>query len=126
MFWNFTNSIGEVAYTQTYSITDRGRAELASWLDDEPAPPARRNEMLLKIFFSARAEGVDPSSMIENFRAEKLAELERYAETRAELESATSPPADMKYWMLTLRYGELEAEAHVRWADEVLKELGAS
>lgn len=112
--------------TKTYSITDRGRGELATWLADEPAPPARRNELLLKLFFAARAEGTNPSSMVEAFRAEKLAELERYAETRDELESAASPPPDMKYWMLTLRYGEFEAEAHVRWADEVLKELGTS
>ena len=109
--------------TKTYSITERGRAELAAWLDDEPAPPSRRNEMLLKLFFAARAEGNSHRAMIENFRAEKLEDLERYAETRQELEEADTPPPDMKYWMMTLRYGELEAETHVKWADEVLKEF---
>ena len=111
--------------TKTYSITDRGRAELDAWLHDEPAPPARRNELLLKMFFAAQGEDIDPTGMIEHFRAEKLADLEHHAEMREEIESTDTPPPDMKYWMMTLRYSELEAEAHVRWADEVLKELGA-
>ncbi len=110
--------------TKTYSITDAGRHELASWLgDDEVGPTPRRNEMLLKLFFAARAEGLEPERIVEAFRALKLEELERYAETRAELEAATNPPPDMAYWKITLRYGELEARAHVDWADETLKML---
>ena len=111
--------------TKTYSITGAGRRELAQWLDDEEVGPTpRRNEMLLKLFFAARAEGLEPERMVEAFRAIKLEELERYAETRAELESAENPPPDMAFWKITLRYGELEARAHVDWADETLKLLG--
>ena len=109
--------------TKTYSITDLGRAELAAWLKGEPAPPSRRNEMLLQLFFTAHAEGTDHRTMIENFRAEKIADLERCAEMRQELETTETPPPDLRYWMMTLRYAELEAEAHVRWADEVLAQL---
>ena len=36
------------------------------------------------------------------------------------LESAENPLADMAYWLMTLRYGELETQAHLVWADEVL------
>lgn len=39
---------------------------------------------------------------------------------RPGLESAENPPADMAYWLMTLRYGELETQAHLVWADEVL------
>ena len=106
--------------TKTYAITDAGRKELEGWLHLEPAPPSRRNELLLKLFFSARGEGVRPDRMVEAFRASKLEEMERYEETRAELESAANPPPDMAYWLMTLRYGELEVQAHVAWADEVL------
>jgi PadR family transcriptional regulator AphA len=106
--------------TKTYAITDGGRAELANWLHLEPTSPNRRNELLLKLFFAARGEGVRPDRRVESFRASKLAEMERYAETRAGLESAENPPADMAYWLMTLRYGELETQAHLVWADEVL------
>lgn len=110
--------------TRTYSITDPGRAELAAWLAEEPAPPSRRNELLLKLFFTARGDGTRQRAMIENFRAGKLADLELFAHTRLKLASAEAAPPDMKYWLMTLRYGELEAEAHIAWAEEVLAELG--
>ena len=110
--------------TKTYSITDAGQRELAIWLgDDEIGPMPRRNEMLLKLFFAARVEGLEPERIVEAFRESKLEELERYAETREELESTANPPPDMAYWKVTLRYGELEARAHVEWADETLKIL---
>ena len=109
--------------TKTYSITDMGRGELANWLREEPAPLNRRNELLLKLFFAARDPGAKPAELVENFRAAQLAELERYAETRSELESAPNPPEDMQYWLITLRYGELEVESHLQWADEVLATL---
>ena len=60
-----------------------------------------------------------------DFRSETIAELERYAETRSQLESAQDPPDDLQYWLMTLRYGELEAKAHLDWSDEVLAELNA-
>ena len=102
-------------------LTGPGQVELR----DEPAPPNRRNELLLKLFFAARDSGSRPAELIENFRSAQLAELERYAETRTDLEAAKDPPPDMKNWLITLRYGELETEAHVKWADEALSELAA-
>ena len=81
---------------------------------------------MLKLFFAARDAGAKPRELVENFRAAQLAELERYAETRSELESAEDPPEDMRYWLITLRYGELEVESHVKWADEVIENLAES
>lgn len=109
--------------TRTYAITPSGREALGEWLREEPVAPPRRNELLLKLFFAARGEGKSSVDMIEDFRAQKLEDLERYAETRAELDAVEDPPEDMRYWLMTLRYGEREAEAHVAWADEVLASL---
>lgn len=111
--------------TKTYAITDAGRTTLARWLAEPPNAPPRRNELLLKLFFAARSDTSRSRAMVEDFRASVLDDLERYAQTRVSLESAADPPTDLKYWLMTLRYGELEAQAHLDWCDEVLTELEA-
>lgn len=112
--------------TKTYSITDAGRRELATWLLDPPSPPARRNELLLKIFFSARGEQVPLARMIATFRDEQRADLEKAVETRRSFDAVPDPPEDMRFWRMALRYSELEIEAHLQWADEVLAQLEQS
>jgi PadR family transcriptional regulator, regulatory protein AphA len=109
--------------SKVFAITDAGRTALADWLDEEPAPPNRRNELLRKIFFVARSDRADPGSLVENFLGQQRADLARYAETRGRLEAAREPPPDLRYWLMTLRFGELEAEAHLAWANEVLATL---
>ena len=111
--------------TKIYAITEAGLRELGDWLCQPPAPINRRNELLLKLFFAARSERSKHEPMVEAFRESKLADLEHFAETRATLERAPEPPRDLRYWLMTLRYGELEAEAHLAWCDEVLAELRA-
>ena len=109
--------------TKIYAITEAGLRELGNWLGQPPAPINRRNELLLKLFFAARSERSKHEAMVEAFRESRLADLEHFAETRATLENAIEPPRDLRYWLMTLRYGELEAEAHLAWCDEVLAEM---
>lgn len=111
--------------TKIYAITEAGLRELGDWLCQPPAPINRRNELLLKLFFAARSEFSKHEPMVEAFRESKLADLEHLAETRATLESVSEPPRDIRYWLMVLRYGELEAEAHLAWCDEVLAEMRA-
>ena len=113
--------------TKTYSITPAGHDVLATWLAEPPIAPPRRNELLLKLFFAARAGDSAASrpgaAMVRDFRDAQIAELDRYSVTRAELEAAPNPPDDLQYWLMTLRYGELEAKAHLDWCDEILSAM---
>ena len=106
-----------------YTITPAGRAALEHWLHEAPVDRPPRNERLLKLFFGARTDIEASRRLVGDYRAETEGTLEHYAETRARLESATQPPLDQRFWLMTLRSGELQAEAQLRWCDEVLSEL---
>ena len=46
-----------------------------------------------------------------------------YEETRQSIEAAKDAPADQRYWLMTLRYGELKARMETEWCREMLEEL---
>ena len=108
---------------QVYSITAKGRTRLARWLAAEPQPEIPRNELLLKLFFGTQASPqtligyVDrmakrEAAILQNLQCvehEEIANLERYP--------------DAPYWKMAARFGQLELEAHLRWAKETLKAL---
>ena len=108
-----------------YSLTERGRAALVEWLREPTLPRPLRNERLLKLFFGARTEPEVCMAQVEDLRQQVLLTRERYQEIRERLEAAKDAPLDQRFWLMTLRYGELEVEAHLRWCDEVLQELRA-
>jgi len=107
-----------------YTITRPGRAALDEWLEDPvatPQPP--RNERLLKLFFGARIRPEISAQLIEGFALELGETRARYAETRERIEAAKEARVDQRYWLMTLRYGELTVEAELAWCAEVLDEL---
>ena len=108
-----------------YSITERGRAAFEAWLHEPVQPRPPRNELLLKLFFGARTDVTASLDRVEEFRREGLAKLEHYEAIRARLESAPNPPPDRAWWLMTLRYGELDTRAHLAWCEEVLPALRA-
>lgn len=109
-----------------YTLTEDGRDTLKDWLDDPECPTQPpRDERLLKLFFGAQTS-VDASiRLIETFIAELEKRRAHYAETRQRLEQASSAPLDRRYWLMTLRYGELKLEAELAWSHETLEELNA-
>ncbi len=106
-----------------YAITDRGREALRDWLAEPTVPGPLRDERLLKLFFGARVDPEVSLASIADYRARLEGDRERYGEIRARLESAKSPPLDQRFWLMTLRNGELQCEAMLRWCDEVQAEL---
>jgi len=109
-----------------YSITEAGRVQLREWLAQPTAPPPSRNEELLKLFFGRLADPADNVRRIEDYRAQHEEDLDRYAAIRERLEGAAELPGaapDVDYWLMTLRYGELDAEARLRWCEETLARL---
>lgn len=106
-----------------FEITPKGRAALVAWLREPTVPRPPRNERLLKLFFGARTEPEVSRAQLAAYRDELRGTLENYGEIRDRLEPASKPPTDRRFWLMTLRYGELEAEAQLRWCEETLAEL---
>jgi len=109
---------------QIYSITDKGREHLAQWLAVAPQPEIPRNELLLKLFFGARAS---PAIMIRF--VERMAERERalagkFKQAVGDIAAYSHYPGAC-YWEMTARFGQLELDAHLRWAQETLAALRA-
>ena len=105
-----------------YSITGKGREQLAKWLAVEPQPEIPRNELLLKLFFGAQAAPELPIGYLERMVEEVSALLKQFRQIEREIAGNKQYP-DAPYWKMTARFGRLELEAHLRWAKETLAEL---
>jgi len=109
---------------QVYSITKKGREHLCAWLTVEPQPEIPRNELLLKLFFGAQAPGEALIGYVARMAKREGALLERFRRIEHEEIARLSRYPDAPYWRMAARFGQLELEAHVRWAEETLAELG--
>ena len=105
-----------------YSITGKGREQLAKWLAVEPQPEIPRNELLLKLFFGAQVSPEIPIAYLERMVEEERALLKQFRQAEQEIAGNKQYP-DAPYWRMTARFGQLELEAHLRWAQETLAEL---
>ena len=106
-----------------YSITEQGRAVLADWLRRPAEPRVPRNELLFKMFFARQVSAAEAIRQVEMFRDAELQARDRFAALDRELMAQYAQVPDLPYWLITLRYGQLEAEAHLRWAGEALEIL---
>ncbi|MFZ0637529.1 MAG: PadR family transcriptional regulator [Candidatus Acidiferrales bacterium] len=106
-----------------YSITKRGREQLARWLVVPPQPEIPRNEMLLKLFFGAHVPIQILVGNVERMVEEHSALLQKLK--RVEHDGIDKNPQypDAPFWRMAARYGQIEMEAHLRWADQTLDEL---
>lgn len=107
---------------RVYSITQKGREQLAKWLAVEPQPEIPRNELLLKLFFSAQVSPRIPIGHLERMVEEESTLLKEFRQAEREIAGNRQYP-DAPYWRMTARFGQLELEAHLRWAQETLGEL---
>jgi DNA-binding PadR family transcriptional regulator len=105
-----------------YSITKKGRERLARWLEIAPQPEIPRNELLLKIFFGAQASRETLRGHVEGMLENERAALQQFSMIEREIAKSTQYP-DAPYWQIALRFGQIEVEAHVRWAEETLAAL---
>ena len=103
-----------------WRITARGRTALAAWLNTIDSNPFEaRGVFLLKLFFGEHGSAERLIEHVERFcdqAAARLAALE--AIDRQQRHGARDELPRM-----TLRQGLASAEAHLRWAQEILPEL---
>ena len=108
---------------QVYSITRKGRERLRAWLKIEPQPEVPRNELLLKLFFGPQAPAESLMAYVDRMAERERALLEQFARIEREDLPALGRYPGLPYWKMATRFGQLELEAHLRWAEEILDEL---
>jgi DNA-binding PadR family transcriptional regulator len=109
-----------------YAITPDGQDALARWLSEPAeAPPGRRLEILLKLFFARQAGPDAAARLVAEFRAHHAALLATYAATGERLRADHAGHPDLPFWLLTLSYGEHVSAALVAWCDGAAGTLAA-
>jgi len=106
-----------------YKLTKAGTADLDDWLAQPVSTAPPRDERLLKLFFGARTDVHNSRRLVEAYGIELGDRKQRYIDTRATLEAAKDAPEDRRFWLLTLRLGELRVDAELQWCEEALLEL---
>ena len=108
-----------------YTVTPQGTAELNRWLAEPVDQHQRpRHELLLKLFFGAGISRDVTLGLVDRHREEAEALLATYAEIETSLRDDSVPEDPARpFWLATLRYGQLQAEAALRWCDETAELL---
>jgi len=113
-----------------YSITPKGRQALIAWLAEAPNPPNLRVELLLKVFFGARAKKEDIAAMLEAQEAACLSARDELIGTEkhllGEVEAGGEKGRMARFQLMTLHYGKRYYESLGAWCRETLEELGAA
>jgi PadR family transcriptional regulator, regulatory protein AphA len=108
---------------QIYSITKKGRQRLEAWLSVEPQPEIPRNELLLKLFFGAQSSAQILIGHVTQMAEREQAILDQVKRIEEKEIAQHMHLPDAPYWLMAARFGQLELEAHVRWAEETIAAL---
>ena len=105
---------------QVYRITKRGREVFRAWLEEpvEERPDAR-STFLLKLFFGGHMSHAALVAHLERRRRWATSYLAEYRE----IEERICDEKSSYFGYVTLRWGIAQAEAWIRWTDEILLEL---
>src|SRR5262249_15849444 len=104
-----------------YAITEQGRAALRRWpREGIETLPVERNEFLLKLFFGAEVPVSVTLDHVRRRRRQAEGVLETFGEIQAMLTSQATDASTSgtPFWLATLRYGQAQAEAVLKWCDE--------
>ncbi len=105
-----------------YSITDRGRKVLRSWLLEPAKRQVGRHEIILKLIFGDHVTVKDQIDQIEQFKNHHIRELDEMKNIRKQLESIDHKSVK-PYWLMSAKYGQYLNKAYINWADDTLTEL---
>lgn len=105
-----------------HRLTEAGWRELRDWLRRPVASgPPPRDELLLKLFLGRHADPGEGIALLHARRDLVAASLDRYREIAHALENEPEP--DRTHWRITVRHGELLAQAALAWCDESIGAL---
>ncbi len=110
---------------QLYEITERGMEALRSWRAEPPRTSPARNELLLKLFFGDESSVGQDIEWVEQLLAEETNHLREYGSIRRQVMKEQRHHPSLRFWLVTLSYGEHRSRAVVRWCRETLGALRA-
>lgn len=112
---------GQTTERTRYSLTAKGRDALVAWLP-EPAHFTRiQSEPMIKLLAADMADDSEILESLKGLRAE-IAQIS-FALAEAEV-GATQLPHRQRYLRLNHSLGRALLDAHLKWLDEVERELG--
>jgi DNA-binding PadR family transcriptional regulator len=109
-----------------YSITDTGKMDLRDWLEKPHNKiPQNKDELLLKLFFSANINKLDLIRELQLHRKLHVEQLDTYLHVTTKVIKDTkkqnpSYTKDAILWEATRRMGELYEKAYIEWIDETI------
>lgn len=108
-----------------YSITEKGRDELETWLKLPVEQQPIRSELLLKIFLSRNIPIKNIIANIEQIREASEKELSQYTKIESLLVNNKDhiDKKNLALWTITLNNGKLGEEAKIKWCEETIKTL---
>lgn len=101
---------------RVYALLDQGEQALDAWLE-EPGyqPERRRNSFLVKVFFGWKMEPQHLEALLDDYRADALAERDRL---QAIVDRLASVPS-AAFGRATAMFGVRHAQATLEWCDEM-------
>jgi len=107
-----------------YRITEKGKREFESWLQEETAYQSLRSEFMLKLLFSSSQPKVNVIQMLENYREPQKKNIEKYYKMLENLEQDKEVSSErFCYVKAVLRRGIITAEATIQWCEETLESI---
>ncbi|GAA1031880.1 MULTISPECIES: PadR family transcriptional regulator [Amycolatopsis] len=97
-----------------YAITDAGRSELRTWLLEERPPAARRNEMLLRVYFLGEVTPEEARGFLSRHGDFAKGLVDELAALEASVDWDDSDPS--LYGRLALEWGKRYAAMERDWA----------
>ncbi len=106
--------------SKIYTITKKGKSELADWLMQEPEPDTIRSEFLLKLFFGANVPANVSREHIQGLRYKLKLRLMKFDKLIQELKADYADSAHLTYWLISINYALQIARAKLTWCDETI------
>jgi len=103
-----------------YSLTAAGGTAFLAWLGEPVEEEAVRSELLLKLFFGRHLSDRHIAAHLSEYLEAQTHILASLRATREILRQHHADHPDLRYWLLTMRRGELVAKARRQWARESL------
>ena len=108
-----------------FSITDSGHRSLKEWLSGPASPRTVRDELLLMLCCGVESDDRDHCARIEAELTRARQSLGEIRAAQADMKANHRQAPDFRYWLLTLRAGELIGRARIKWCEEALEVLNA-
>ncbi len=103
---------------EIFTISQTGKEEFAEWFPKPPEPDTRREEFLLKLFFTTEETEEEMNTHFNRRFRNLLDILEEYKQIEQKL--LTEFPKK-PFWMMTLRNGIAHLELEIAWVKQHLQ-----